>query len=163
MQPTFHVIFVTDFLHSTLDWNCRGCYHYPRDRYGPTLLDFTSPNDNTEWTQVSCAHFTLAATTKKGEPYMCGSNFCGELGHGDTVSRGIPTKVIGLDGIIIIKVVCGLNHMAALTNKGELLTWYVRYRALHDIDLPLYSILSNLFRIRYNHQGQGRGWAAWTW
>ena len=63
--------------------------------------------------------------TKKGEVFTWGDNDSGQLGHGDTEDKIVPTKVAGLDGLVITKISCGRYHTAALTDKGELFTWYV--------------------------------------
>jgi alpha-tubulin suppressor-like RCC1 family protein len=65
--------------------------------------------------------------TKKGEVFTWGNNDSGQLGHGDYYeSMTIPTKVPSLDGLFIIQISCGDKHTAALTDKGEILTWYVQ-------------------------------------
>ena len=53
------------------------------------------------------------------------SNY-GQLGHGDKKPRSVPTKVESLDGLVITKISCGAFHTAALIDKGDVLTWYVR-------------------------------------
>jgi alpha-tubulin suppressor-like RCC1 family protein len=63
--------------------------------------------------------------TKKGKVFSWGENNCGQLGHGDQEDRSVPTTIAGLDGLVIIQISCGDFHMAALTDKVELLTWYV--------------------------------------
>ena len=95
-----------------------------RDRNEPTLLD-ACPHENLVWTQLHCGGYYTAALTKNGDVYTWGENNYGQLGHGDQIFREIPTKVVSLNGLIIIKVVCGAYHTAALTDKGGLFTWYV--------------------------------------
>ena len=79
-----------------------------------------------EWIQIECGDNHTATVTKKGELLTWGSNNCGQLGHGDGISRNKPMKVTKLDGSIITQVSCGTFHTAALTDKGEVLTWYVQ-------------------------------------
>ena len=93
-----------------------------RNCFEPTLLD-SCPNDNPEWTQIVCGRHHTAALTKAGDLYTWGRNCCGQLGHGDMESRVIPTKVMSLDGIFIIKVICDQREMAAITDKGEVFMW----------------------------------------
>ena len=96
-----------------------------RDRYEPTLLD-PNTGDKLEWIQIECGGSYTVGLTKNGEVYAWGSNGSGQLGHGDNEPRTIPTKVESLDGRVITKISCGESHTAALTDKGEILTWYVR-------------------------------------
>ena len=84
--------------------------------------DTTDP----EWTQIDCGQYHTVGLTKKGEVFTWGKNWYGQLGHGDEESRTVPTKVASLDGFVIIQVSCGHNHTAALTDKGEIFTWYVQ-------------------------------------
>jgi alpha-tubulin suppressor-like RCC1 family protein len=88
------------------------------------LLD-TNTDDKVEWTQIECGGWHTVGLTKKGEVFSWGCNDYGQLGHGDEEHRRVPTKVASLDGTVIIKISCGKSHTAALTKKGEVLTWYV--------------------------------------
>jgi RCC1 and BTB domain-containing protein len=72
-------------------------------------------------------HHTVGLT-KKGELYTWGYNDCGQLGHGDLLSRYKPTRVKSLEGSIVIKIACGANNVAVLTDKGEIFAWYVYRR-----------------------------------
>ena len=64
--------------------------------------------------------------TKNGQIVSWGANGYGQLGYCDWEERNVPTKVApALDGIVFIKSSCGNTHAAALTDKGELYTWYV--------------------------------------
>jgi alpha-tubulin suppressor-like RCC1 family protein len=88
------------------------------------LLD-TCPDDSVEWVQIACGEDHTVGLTKKGEVFTWGSNHKGKLGHGDEVSRQHPTKVAGLNGLVITQISCSGYHTAALTDKGEIFTWYV--------------------------------------
>jgi alpha-tubulin suppressor-like RCC1 family protein len=101
-------------------------------RLEPTLLDKIT-DDKLEWIQIDCGGFHTVGLTKKAEVFTWGENCYGQLGHGDgdwddrsRNERTIPTKVASLDGLFIIQVSCGFRHTAALTDKGEILTWYVQ-------------------------------------
>ena len=94
-----------------------------KTRHQPTLLD-TCPDENVEWTHVSCGVGHSAALTKEGEVYTWGSNNGGQLGHGDDKPKDVPTKITSLRWKVI-KVECGEHHTAALTDKGKLFTWSV--------------------------------------
>ena len=91
-----------------------------RDRSNHTLLDTSRLDENQEWTQIDCGIHHTAALTKKGEVFTWGAdNYYGQLGQGFIHSRGIATKVVALDGLVIIKVSCSEYHKAALTDKGD--------------------------------------------
>jgi alpha-tubulin suppressor-like RCC1 family protein len=99
----------------------------PRDRNVPTLLvDKITTGDKLEWVHIECGGQFTVGVTKNGQVVSWGENDHGQLGHGDEKGRTIPTKVESLDGIIFIKVSCAVYHTAAITDKGETLTWYVQ-------------------------------------
>ena len=92
------------------------------------MLNKRSIDDTTDlkWSQISCGGNYRAALTKNGEVFTWGNNGWGQLGHGDKVSKREPTKVASLDGLVIAQISCGGKHTAALTDKGEILTWCVQ-------------------------------------
>ena len=95
-----------------------------RDRHIPTLLDRCS-DDKAEWTQIVGGLHT-AALTKDGKVFAWGNNRQGDLGHGDRKKNSnIPTKVESLDGLFIVKIACGEYHTVAITDDGDIYTWYV--------------------------------------
>jgi alpha-tubulin suppressor-like RCC1 family protein len=79
-----------------------------------------------EWIQIECGVVCTVGLTKKGQVFTWGDNDYGQLGHGDREGRRVPTKVESLDGLVITKISCGVGYTAALTENGEMLTWYVR-------------------------------------
>jgi alpha-tubulin suppressor-like RCC1 family protein len=89
------------------------------------LLD-TITDDKLEWIQIVCGGWHTVGLTKKGVVFTWGDNQFGQLGHGDNNQRIAPTEVAGLDGLFIISISCGEWHTAVLTDKGEILTWYVQ-------------------------------------
>ena len=66
--------------------------------------------DKLEWIQIECGYSNTVGLTKNGDVFSWGS---------------VPTKVEGLEGIAISKISSGAFHTAAITDEGELLTWYV--------------------------------------
>ena len=101
-----------------------------RNRQEPTLVQLsrcTSRDSPPEWIQIACGVRCSAGLTRNGEVYTWGWNNAGQLGHDDDdrMSVTIPTKVKSLNGIIITQISCGNRHMAAVSDKGEVFTWYV--------------------------------------
>lgn len=72
---------------------------------------------------ISAAEFQSAAVTVSGDLYTWGAGEDGRLGHGDEEARLLPTLVQALSRSMILHVSCGLEHMSAVTDKGELFTW----------------------------------------
>ena len=62
--------------------------------------------------------YLTAALTSEGEVLTWGGNFSGQLRQGDDKQRKIPTKVESLEGLKIVRISCGMDHTAALTDKG---------------------------------------------
>lgn len=55
--------------------------------------------------------------------YGWGFNGNGQLGLGNNVNQLNPCRVLNLQGIVIIKVVCGYAHTMALSDVGALYVW----------------------------------------
>eukprot|EP00002_Diphylleia_rotans_P007162 TRINITY_DN1666_c0_g1_i3.p1 TRINITY_DN1666_c0_g1~~TRINITY_DN1666_c0_g1_i3.p1 ORF type:complete len:403 (+),score=74.74 TRINITY_DN1666_c0_g1_i3:72-1280(+) len=73
--------------------------------------------------QVSCGSYHSAAITASGELYTWGRGAHGQLGHGATADQSHPTLVETLKDKKIVRVSCGSNHTAVVTDKGELYTF----------------------------------------
>ena len=74
---------------------------------------------------MGCAH-SAALTEENGRRrlYVWGSGSYGKLGlHGDTETRYEPTLVALLRGEQVVAVSAGLQHTAAVTERGQLFTW----------------------------------------
>ncbi|GBF95566.1 hypothetical protein Rsub_08547 [Raphidocelis subcapitata] len=54
-----------------------------------------------------------------GVCYTWGRNERGQLGHGDTLQRNIPTKVAGLDGKFVVKASGGKGHTVVVAKDGQ--------------------------------------------
>jgi alpha-tubulin suppressor-like RCC1 family protein len=66
------------------------------------------------------------ALSSSGQVYSWGNNNNGELGHGDTESREIPTLVHALDGIYVKQIFAGGHShgfSAAVTSSGDVWMW----------------------------------------
>lgn len=59
-----------------------------------------------------------AVITVEGKVYSWGRNDTGQLGHGDTVRRDIPTLIDSLTDFNIVKAACGKGHTLFLTDRG---------------------------------------------
>jgi len=62
-----------------------------------------------------------AAITANGDIYTWGRNTWGQLGHGDTIDRNIPTKVSSLSNVIVVNL--SETHSSAVTENGDIYTW----------------------------------------
>jgi alpha-tubulin suppressor-like RCC1 family protein len=87
----------------------------------------SNTDEKIELIQIECGGQFTVGLTKNGQIVSWGANGYGQLGQGDWEEKSVPTKVASaLDWIVFIKISCGNTHAAALTDKGELYTWYVR-------------------------------------
>ncbi|CAD6189654.1 unnamed protein product [Caenorhabditis auriculariae] len=57
------------------------------------------------------------------EVWSWGANECGQLGHGDTVGRHQPSRIINLDKEFVTDLSCGDDFSMAMTSSGEVFTW----------------------------------------
>ncbi|KAL0722399.1 hypothetical protein Bca4012_036998 [Brassica carinata] len=64
--------------------------------------------------EVACGFHHIAVLNSKAEVYTWGRGSNGQLGHGDTEYRRVPTLVRALKGKQVRKVVCGSNYTAAI-------------------------------------------------
>ncbi|OQR95198.1 hypothetical protein THRCLA_07992, partial [Thraustotheca clavata] len=74
-------------------------------------------------TVVACGWDHSLAITRDGDVYSWGSGSNGKLGHGDEENRGIPTKIMALQGKGVRNVRAGCEHTTAITNSGDMYTW----------------------------------------
>ncbi|XP_013400127.1 E3 ubiquitin-protein ligase MYCBP2 [Lingula anatina] len=72
-------------------------------------------------TQVACGLHHSVALLENGDVYTWGSNNYGQLGQGDTIIRGVPTRV--KLPTTIVQVAAGSHHTVALTTNGQVYTW----------------------------------------
>ncbi|KAL3866609.1 hypothetical protein ACJMK2_043893 [Sinanodonta woodiana] len=68
-------------------------------------------------TCISAGYRHSAAVTKDGELYTWGEGDYGRLGHGDSSSKSLPTKVKDLSGVG--QVACGSSHTLAVSADGK--------------------------------------------
>jgi alpha-tubulin suppressor-like RCC1 family protein len=70
---------------------------------------------------VAAGGFHSLALSRDGTVMVCGDNFTGQLGLGDTDNRDTFTVVPGLRGVVDIDA--GHYHTIAVTCEGEVWTW----------------------------------------
>lgn len=70
---------------------------------------------------LACGNNFTAVILKSGKLYTFGNNKNGQLGHGDTESRYMPTEVVAFKkGLIqVLQVTCGDAHMVAIVSTGR--------------------------------------------
>ena len=74
---------------------------------------------------ISAGYSHVAALSDRGHVYSFGSNYDGELGHGDTDERRLPARVAALVQARqrVVVVACGRSHTVAVTAEGKLFSW----------------------------------------
>ncbi|CAH1796720.1 unnamed protein product [Owenia fusiformis] len=73
---------------------------------------------------VACGlNHTLCVSTDGNTVWSFGDGDYSKLGHGNSTSKAMPTKIESLSGIGIKKVACGTQFSVALTKDGRVLTW----------------------------------------
>ena len=73
---------------------------------------------------VACGGEITAVVTDGGAAYTWGSGLFGQLGHGGTEGSDKPVKVQGsLKGLRVSAVACGIFHMLALDDNGNVYSW----------------------------------------
>eukprot|EP00656_Telonema_subtile_P053531 TRINITY_DN7783_c0_g2_i4.p1 TRINITY_DN7783_c0_g2~~TRINITY_DN7783_c0_g2_i4.p1 ORF type:complete len:2135 (-),score=453.89 TRINITY_DN7783_c0_g2_i4:112-6516(-) len=75
---------------------------------------------------VACGAEFTCVVTDTNSLFTWGDNYYGQLGHGDSVTRGKPAQVMHLTknqgfNDIVVQVACGGAHSVVLTDKGSLL------------------------------------------
>ncbi|KAL5214578.1 hypothetical protein ABZP36_003730 [Zizania latifolia] len=66
-----------------------------------------------------CTACHCVALDADGRCYTWGRNEKGQLGHGDTLQRNLPTVVSGLSKYKVIKASVGRNHTVVVTDDGK--------------------------------------------
>lgn len=71
---------------------------------------------------VRCGNQHTLALTDTGEVYSWGHGGYGQLGHGDTDPKGVPTLIEALAGLKVVQIECGGWHSVFLTDSGDVYT-----------------------------------------
>uniref|UniRef100_A0A1B6FAI1 BTB domain-containing protein n=1 Tax=Cuerna arida TaxID=1464854 RepID=A0A1B6FAI1_9HEMI len=82
-----------------------------------------SPTGGKKAISIACGQTSSMAVIDDGEVYAWGYNGSGQLGIGHNINQQVPTKVMGLANVVIVKVVCGYAHTLALSDEGTLYAW----------------------------------------
>ena len=73
--------------------------------------------------EIACGSFHTCCLLESGSVFSWGCGRDGQLGHGDYGSPRVPTLLKALEGKVILKIVCGEYHSAALSSSGDVWTW----------------------------------------
>ncbi|ETN64680.1 hect E3 ubiquitin ligase [Anopheles darlingi] len=108
-----------------------------------------------------CEGRHVLALTATGDVFSWGNGEGGRLGHGDTSSKDIPTRIVALAERQVTGVFCGSSYSAAITAAGELYTWgrgtYGRLGHGNSEDKHLPTIVQVLKQQRVIHVALGCG------
>ncbi|XP_058836150.1 probable E3 ubiquitin-protein ligase HERC2 isoform X2 [Topomyia yanbarensis] len=70
-----------------------------------------------------CEGRHVLVLSSANEVWSWGVGDGGRLGHGDTISKEIPTRIVALAEKQVCGIACGASYSAAITSSGELYTW----------------------------------------
>ena len=70
--------------------------------------------------RIVCGQTSSILVLDSGEVFGWGYNGNGQLGTGNAVNQLSPMRIASLNGLVIVKVVCGYAHTLALTDEGHL-------------------------------------------
>ena len=92
---------------------------------GSTAYTVTKPVEVlTNAIDIGAGHYSSFAVKDDGTVWGWGQNSTGQIGTGTTATHvRTPTQIAGLDGIAIVDVAGGRNHVLALTTGGEVYAW----------------------------------------
>ncbi|XP_069745812.1 RCC1 and BTB domain-containing protein 1-like isoform X2 [Narcine bancroftii] len=79
--------------------------------------------ENKKVINIACGQVFTMAVTDNGEVFGWGNNSNGQLGTGIIGNHLIPSRLTALQGICILRIVCGYAHTLALTDEGLLYAW----------------------------------------
>jgi len=91
------------------------------DRYVPTKIQGLGPV--TSLTASNFNYYSLVVLAN-GDVYSFGMNFHGQLGHGDTETRNVPTKIEGLGPARTVEA--GSGHSLVLLENGDVYSFGMR-------------------------------------
>ncbi|MDQ1176257.1 alpha-tubulin suppressor-like RCC1 family protein [Microbacterium sp. SORGH_AS 421] len=91
-----------------------------RDRYSPVRVVFPEGVTVGKLADLNNAVYTSFAITPTGTIYAWGLNQQYQLGLNDTTDRVYPTAI---PDVTVTAVSAGVNHAAALSTGGDILTW----------------------------------------
>ena len=113
------------YLQTILDWSQLILLH----RLGTTtnqttpkkiLYGHASKFPHAVASRIVCGQTSSILVLDSGEVFGWGYNGNGQLGTGNAVNQLSPMRIASLNGLVIVKVVCGYAHTLALTDEGHL-------------------------------------------
>lgn len=87
---------------------------------GPTKIDFNN-GGSSEIVAVAAGGKHTLFIDEQGQVWSFGSNAFGQLGHGDSMERHVPTKIKGVEKVV--DVTAGTSHTLILTEQGQILAF----------------------------------------
>lgn len=92
-----------------------------KDRFTPSKIEGVGPI--VSFSASGLGRFSLIVNDK-GEVYSFGSNFYGQLGHGDTKDRTTPARIKGLGAAKAVSA--GSGHSLVLLDNGDVYSFGFR-------------------------------------
>ncbi|CAA7013777.1 unnamed protein product [Microthlaspi erraticum] len=85
--------------------------------YSPRLVEALK---TTPCKQVAVGYYSIACLSREGHVYTFGGNTYGQLGHGDTMKRQVPTVVELLKNVgPVVQISAGPYYVLAVTEDGS--------------------------------------------
>ncbi|KAG8585061.1 hypothetical protein GDO81_004882 [Engystomops pustulosus] len=89
----------------------------------PVPRRVSTPLHNKVIVSIAAGPTCSMAITDYGQVFGWGYNGTGQLGVGGTGNQLIPCKVVFVQPVCIVQIVCGYSHTMALTDQGYLYSW----------------------------------------
>ena len=80
-------------------------------------------NTSIRFVNAMCCDNSTFVVSRDGEIWAFGRNHRGQLGISSTTNTNIPTKILFPNGVAIKSLVCGTNHVFAISTVNKLYGW----------------------------------------